>query len=96
MEDKFVKFRDAVEVDELARTVRDDRVVVLRKSRLTGTVKVRVVEHVSNRRLKKAFAPYVVERVYDELPVETEPVSKHTRRRLAQVIDRLFKKRNSD
>lgn len=96
MEDKFVKFRDAVEVDELARTVRDDRVVVLRKSRLTGTVKVRVVEHVSNRRLKKAFAPYVVERVYDELPVDTEPVPKRTKKRLTRFIDRLFRNRTSD
>lgn len=88
--DKFVKFRDSVEVDELARTVRDDRVFVLRKSRLTGTVKVRVVDHVSNRELKKAFEPYVVEKVYDELPVETVPESVPQKHTFSHLLKRLL------
>lgn len=88
--DKFIKFRDSVNLDELSRTVRDDRVFVLRESKLTGTIKVRVVEHVTNRQLKKALEPFEVEKVYDELPVETLPDRSDAKTRIGQIIERLF------
>ncbi len=93
--DKFVKLRDSVDIDDLVRTVKDDRVFVLRRSRLTGTVKVRVVEHVSNRELKKAFAPYVVEKVYDELPVEELSGQSPYRHGFLSLFRRLFRHESS-
>ncbi len=73
--DRFIEFDSEVSMDELERAlaVNNPGIMILRFSKLTGTVKVRALQKVSHRELKRAFLPYKIRRIYHDFPI-----SKHT------------------
>ncbi|OQX96404.1 hypothetical protein B6I21_01120 [candidate division KSB1 bacterium 4572_119] len=66
--EKFLKFKDEINLRELQDTISDPRIVVLRKSQTTDTIQVRVPSGMSNKEIKKVFGPFEVKKVYSEFP----------------------------
>lgn len=73
--EKFLKFKDEIDLQELQNCVTDSRVVVLRKSQTTNTIQVRFPEGMSNKQIKCIFGPHEVEKVYNEFPY---PIQQHS------------------
>ena len=77
--EKFLKFKEEIDLQELQNSVSDHRVIVLRKSQTTGTIQVKVPEGMTNRNVKRVFGPYDVQKVYNEFPypIQTNGLSKY-------------------
>ncbi len=75
--DRFIEFAEAVSMEELKEVIdaNDPGVLILRFSKLTGTVKVRFHDSVSKREIKKAFLPYKVKKIYTDFPLGKAPVT---------------------
>jgi hypothetical protein len=69
--ERFIEFEDDVTIEQLQKALsqHDFGIMILRRSKLTGTVKVRTPEKVSKRDIKKAFRPYKIKKIYDDFPV---------------------------
>ena len=66
--EKFLKFKDDVSLQSLAGKLTDNRIIVLRESKITGTIQIRLLSKVSAKQIKEAFQPFVIEKIYDEFP----------------------------
>ncbi len=66
--ERFIKFKDHVSVKDLAKVLKDDRIIILRCSQMTETVQVQILDHLSNKEIQKAFLPYEIEKIYSEYP----------------------------
>lgn len=66
--EKFIKFKSDVNLKDLSANLKDERIIVLRKSQTTDTVQVQVLKKLSTKEIKNAFDPYQVEKIYDEFP----------------------------
>ena len=58
--EKFLKFKEEIDLKKLQNSVSDHRVIVLRKSQTTGTIQVKVPEGMTNRNVKRVFGPYSI------------------------------------
>ena len=76
--EKFLRFKEDVDIKELQQSVSDPRIVVLRKSQTTDTIQIRVPEGMSNKEIKKVFGNYEIKKVYNEFPypISSERFSK--------------------
>ena len=76
--EKFLKFKDEIDLSELQQSIIDPRIVVLRKSQTTDTVQIRVPEGMSNKEIKKIFDNYEIKKIYNEFPypISSERFSK--------------------
>lgn len=66
--EKFIKFKDEVDLAALQRAQSDPQIIVLRKSQATNTVQVKVPEGMSTKRIRQAFGTYQIEKIYNEFP----------------------------
>lgn len=66
--EKFVKFKEEVNLEDLQRAQSEPQIIVLRKSQTTNTVQIKVPEGMSSKKIKHAFGSYQVEKVYNEFP----------------------------
>lgn len=66
--EKFIKFKEEVNLKDLSENLKDERIIVLRKSQTTDTVQVQVLQKLSTKEIKHAFDPYQVEKIYNEFP----------------------------
>ena len=69
--DKFIEFEGEVTLEALQESLsrHNPGIVLLRVSRLTGTVKIRTEKKLSKRELKRAFRPHKIRKVYDDFPL---------------------------
>lgn len=74
--ERFLEFDQEVTLAELNTVLaqRDSGIMILRLSKLTGTVKVRVPDGLSHRDIKRAFLPHKVKKIYEEFPIQKVPV----------------------
>lgn len=66
--EKFLKFKEEVNLEDLQRAQSNPQIIVLRKSQATNTVQIKVPEGMSSKKIKQAFGSYQVEKVYNEFP----------------------------
>ncbi|NOZ61978.1 MAG: hypothetical protein GXO74_09890 [Calditrichaeota bacterium] len=66
--ERFLRFKNEVDLSTLQQAVQNPGIVVLRKSQITDTIQVRVPEGMSNKELKKLFGPFEITKVYNEFP----------------------------
>jgi len=66
--EKFLKFKQEINLEDLQRAQSDPHIIVLRKSKATNTVQIKVPEGMSSKKIKRAFGSYQVEKVYNEFP----------------------------
>ncbi len=69
--DRFIEFEQEVNIDELQRILSQNNpgIMILRHSKLTGTVKVRTNGNLNKRDIKRAFLPYKVKKIHDDFPI---------------------------
>lgn len=70
--ERFIEFEQPVTVDELQQAidVNNSNILILRYSKLTGTVKVRAMNKVSHREIRRAFQPHKVRKIHVQFPVD--------------------------
>ena len=66
--ERFVKFKEDVSLKTVSENLKDDRIIVLRKSQTTGTVQIQILENMTSKQIKHAFAPLVILKVYNDFP----------------------------
>lgn len=66
--ERFVEFEQDVSMDELqhALTQHNPGVMILRRSKLTGAVKIRIEKNLTKKEIKRAFMPYKVKKIYSD------------------------------
>jgi len=69
--ERFLKFREDVNLRDLQNVQSDPSIIILRKSQTTNTVQVKVPEGMSSKRIKQAFGSYQIEKIYSEFPYPT-------------------------
>jgi len=77
--ERFLKFKEEIDLKELQNSISDQRVIVLRKSQTTDTIQIKIPEGMTNKHVKKVFGPYDVQKIYNEFPypIRTEGLSKY-------------------
>ena len=73
--ERFLKFKENIELQDLRNSQTDNRVIVLRRSQLTDTIQVSVPKGMSSKQIKLAFGNLQVEKVYDEFPYPLDGTS---------------------
>jgi hypothetical protein len=66
--EKFIKLKEDVSLRSLADEISSDRIIVLRESKTTGTIQVKLVKKMSSKKIREAFQPYTVVKIFDEFP----------------------------
>jgi hypothetical protein len=66
--ERFVKLKEDVSLSSLANDVNDERIIILRESKTTGTIQIKVIGRMSIKQIRDAFHPYTVQKVYNEFP----------------------------
>lgn len=88
--ERFLKFKEEIDLIELQNSLSDPRVIVLRKSQATDTIQVRVPDGMSHSQIKQVFGPYEVKKVYNEFPypISGDGFSKYFTRPVTKLINR--------
>ena len=66
--ERFLKFKEDVSLKSLSERLSDERIIVLRESKTTGTIQVQILQKMSTKEIKEAFKPFKVTKVYHEFP----------------------------
>ncbi|MBN2012452.1 hypothetical protein JW960_24195 [candidate division KSB1 bacterium] len=66
--EKFIKLKEDVSLRTVAEQMTDDRIIILRESKTTGTIQIQLISKMSSRQIRDAFRPYTVEKIYDDFP----------------------------
>ncbi len=66
--EKFIKLKEDVSLHSLVDLVSDDNIIILRESKTTGTIQIKVMQKMSARKIREAFKPYTVEKIFNEFP----------------------------
>ena len=66
--EKFLKFKEEINLEDLQRAQSDPNIIVLRKSKATNTVQIKVPKGMSSKKIKRAFGSYEVDKIYNEFP----------------------------
>ncbi|MBN1155223.1 hypothetical protein JXB12_09930 [candidate division KSB1 bacterium] len=66
--ERFIRIKEEVSLQALSKILRDNRIIILRKSQTTDTVQIKILEKLSSRTIREAFRPYTVEKIYSEFP----------------------------
>ena len=71
--ERFIEFEKEVNMEDLntALSEHNPGIMILRLSKLTGTVKVRTEEKLTNRDIKRAFLPHKVRKIHEDFPIKT-------------------------
>ena len=88
--EKFLKFKEEIDLKDLQTSVSDQRVVVLRKSQTTDTIQVKIPEGMANKDIRRVFGPYKVDRIYNEFPypIRKDSISKYIVLPLGKLVSR--------
>lgn len=72
--DRFIEFEQEVNLEDLQERLNQHNpgIMILRYSKLTGTVKVRVDEDLSKKDIKRAFEPFKVKQIHSYLPYDKD------------------------
>ncbi len=75
--ERFIEFDDGVSVEQLKEAVAANGadILILRFSKLTGALKIRVPDKLSKREIRRAFAPHKVRKIYTDFPLQKMPKS---------------------
>jgi hypothetical protein len=70
--EKFLEFEEGVTLEDLKQALvrHNPGIMILRLSKLTGTVKIKANDDLSKRDLKEAFQPYKIKKIYDDFPIK--------------------------
>ena len=70
--ERFIEFEEIVSMHDLEQTLATDKheIMILRFSKLTGTVKVRTKKRMTHGALKRAFLPYRIRKIHDDFPYQ--------------------------
>ncbi|OQX95585.1 hypothetical protein B6I21_04690 [candidate division KSB1 bacterium 4572_119] len=67
--EKFIKFKNKIELSELHKVLRDQRIILLRESQTTETIQVKIIGNLADKEIKQAFTPYHIQKIYNEFPL---------------------------
>ena len=66
--ERFLKFKEDVNLKALTEKFRDERIIILRESKTTETIQVQILNKMTNKEIRQAFKPLTVTKVYKEFP----------------------------
>ena len=66
--ERFIKFKENVELEDLQKNQSDPQIIILRKSQTTNTVQIKVPEGMSSKKIRQAFSAYQIDKIYNEFP----------------------------
>ena len=64
--ERFLRFKEDVNLDDLKRSQSDNRILILRKSQATNTIQIKVPEGMSSKEIKQAFRNFQISKIYNE------------------------------
>jgi hypothetical protein len=70
--EKFLKFKENVSLKALGENLTDDRIIILRESKTTGTIQIKTLKKMSAKQIKMAFKPFAITKIYNEFPYPTK------------------------
>jgi hypothetical protein len=70
--EKFIEFDPTVNLEDLKQALANHNpgIMILRLSKLTGTVKIKIDDALTKKDLKEAFQPFKIKKIYDDFPVK--------------------------
>jgi len=74
--ERYIEFEEVVSANDLQEVLRgrNPEIMILRFSKLTGTVKVKMAKRMSKNALKRAFHPHRIKRIYTQFPLQNSRV----------------------
>ncbi|MBD3288853.1 hypothetical protein GF337_08635 [candidate division KSB1 bacterium] len=66
--ERFIKFKDDIDLRIVSENLNDDRIIVLRKSQTTNTIQIKILDNLTNKQIKHAFSPLVILKIHKEFP----------------------------
>jgi len=66
--ERFLKFKQDVNLKDLQNIQSDPSIIILGKSQTTNTIQVKVPEGMSSKKIKQAFGAYQIDKIYNEFP----------------------------
>jgi len=66
--ERFIKFKEDVSLKLLSEALSDTRIIILRESKTTGTIQVKLLEKMTSKEIKTAFKPYAISKIFHEFP----------------------------
>ncbi|MDW7680945.1 MAG: hypothetical protein SCK70_10295 [bacterium] len=66
--EKFIKFKENVNLKQLTQTLSDSRIILLRESQTTNTIQIQLLDHLTEREIKQAFSPLEIAKIFNEFP----------------------------
>lgn len=88
--ERFLRFKEDVNLEDLKRSQSDNRILILRKSRTTNTIQIKVPDGMSSKEIKQAFGNFQINKIYREFPYPSGPAN--IGRFLVLPLVRLFQK----
>ncbi len=73
--ERFIEFEDVVSAHDLEQVLSRSNpgIMILRFSKLTGTVKIKIDGRMSKHGLRRAFSPLKIRKVYNHFPFKGTP-----------------------
>lgn len=66
--ERFLRFKENVNLDDLKKLQRDNRILILRKSQTTNTIQIKVPDGMSSKEIRQAFGAFQIIKIYDDFP----------------------------
>lgn len=66
--ERFLRFKEDVNLDDLKKSQSDNRILILRKSQTTNTIQIKVPDGMSSKEIKQAFRNFQISKIYNEFP----------------------------
>jgi len=66
--ERFLKFKEDVNLADLQKAQSDPKIIILRKSQATNTIQIKVPDGMSSKKIKQAFSTYQIKKIYSEFP----------------------------
>jgi len=70
--ERFLKFKEDVNLEDLQKAQSDPQIIILRKSQATNTIQIKVPDGMSSKKIKRAFGSYQIDKIYSEFPYPTK------------------------
>lgn len=70
--DRYIEFEKQASIEELrtALEAHNPGILILHFSKLTGTLKIRFTQNISKRKLRRAFMPHRIKKIYTDFPMD--------------------------
>lgn len=66
--EKFLKFKEKVSIRDLNNILKNPSIILLRESQTTETIQVQILDNLTDKDIRHAFAPFHIDKIFHEFP----------------------------